>query len=142
LPSHAVGNFLILYNETEMRRALSILQILVFVLAPLAAALPASEDSGLPPCCRRHGAHHCAMAMRMAAEAASGKPIFSAPAHCPEHPACSGVSAAPSDTLAAFPARMPDLLIRDYSPVDRRAAVPSSPIRTRAGRGPPANPCG
>ena len=61
-----------------MRRALTIFLILNLWLGPLAAILPASDESRLPPCCRRHGAHHCAMAARMAAlmdMATSGKPI-------------------------------------------------------------------
>jgi len=45
-----------------MRRTLSIFLVLFFGLGPVAAALHAEEDAGLPACCRRHGAHHCAMA--------------------------------------------------------------------------------
>ncbi len=48
--------------------------------------LPASDESRLPACCRRHGAHHCAMAMRMAAmmaQDASGKTHL----HCALQPA-------------------------------------------------------
>ena len=45
-----------------MRRALSILLVLFFGLGPLTATLQGSDDSRLPACCRRNGAHHCVMA--------------------------------------------------------------------------------
>ena len=124
-----------------MRRSLSIFLILFFWLGPLAAILPVSDESRLPPCCRRHGAHHCAMAMRMAAlmaQSASGKPFFTAPVTCPLFP---GYTAAPVSTipaLAASPVRLPVLLAQPHSPAAGRAAARLSQIRTRAGRGPPA----
>ncbi|MGD0522435.1 MAG: hypothetical protein ABSA48_14350 [Terracidiphilus sp.] len=123
-----------------MRRSLSIFLILFFWLGPLAAILPVSDESRLPPCCRRHGAHHCAMSMRMAAmkaQAASGKPFFTAPATCPLFP---GYTAAPVSTipaLAASPARLPVLLAQPHSPAAGRAAARLRQVRTRAGRGPP-----
>jgi len=123
-----------------MRRSLSIFLILFFWLGPLAAILPVSDESRLPPCCRRHGAHHCAMSMRMAAmkaQAASGKPFFTAPATCPLFP---GYTAAPVSTipaLAAYPARLPVLLAQPHSPAAGRAAARLRQVRTRAGRGPP-----
>lgn len=48
-----------------LRRLLSILLLAVFGLpfvAPL-LALGQGADAGLPACCRRSGAHHCAMSM-------------------------------------------------------------------------------
>jgi hypothetical protein len=124
-----------------MRRALSTFLILLFGLGPLAEALPASEDARLPPCCRHHGAHHCAMSQRFAAmmgEAASGKAIFTAPATCPYFP---GYTAAPSsitDALAASSVSMPVLLAQADVPAGHVAAR-LRPTRTRAGRGPPAS---
>lgn len=45
-----------------MRRALAILLMLAFSLPLIAPALAfAPDDSQLPACCRRNGAHHCAM---------------------------------------------------------------------------------
>lgn len=46
-----------------MRRALSILMLLVFwmpALAPLFGAI-GLDDAKVPVCCRRHGQHHCSM---------------------------------------------------------------------------------
>ncbi len=71
-----------------MRRGFSIFLILFFGLGPLSALVDGSEDASLPPCCRRHGAHHCAMdAQIMAAMSGAAAPIrtpgFSAPLTCP-----------------------------------------------------------
>ena len=70
-----------------MRRGFSILLILFFGLGPLSAFVDGNEDAGLPACCRRHGAHHCAMyaeivAMR-AGRGIDPTPSFSASPTCP-----------------------------------------------------------
>jgi len=129
-----------------MRRGFSIFLILLFGLGPLAAALSASDESRLPPCCRRHGAHHCSMSARtmamMAQSVPGSAPIFSAPAHCPLFPACTAVSAAPVLALAASPVSLPVLLAQPHAPAATPAAARLSRIRTRAGRGPPATNLG
>jgi len=128
-----------------MRRGLAIFLILLFGLSPLVAALSASDESRLPPCCRRHGAHHCAMAMRLAAmraEVASGKPFFTTPSTCPLFPGYAAALAVAIDALAAAQVSLPVLLALPHSPASRHAAARLSQIRTRAGRGPPANPLG
>ena len=127
-----------------MRRGLSIFLLLLFWLGPLAAALAGSDELRLPPCCRRHGAHHCAMAERMAAmreQAASGPvPMAGAPSHCPFYPGANAVAATADHALAASPASMPALLAQAHTPAAGRAAARLSQIRTRAGRGPPDCP--
>jgi len=65
-----------------MRRFVSIVFLLWCSLGPLSALLPGSEESQLPACCRRHGAHHCMMAL--AGQAGSGH-MVNAPARCPEY---------------------------------------------------------
>jgi len=124
-----------------MRRGFSIFLILFFSLGPLAATLQADDESRLPACCRRHGAHHCAMAMAaLASQSASGgKPKFTAPATCPYFP---GYTAGPTSTtfaLAASPVSLRGLLAQAHALAAGRAAIPLSQIRTRAGRGPPAS---
>jgi hypothetical protein len=130
-----------MYHESQMRRALSILLILFFGLGPLAATLGAGDDAGLPACCRRHGAHHCAMTMRMAsllAESASGMPIFTAPLTCPAFPGDSAVTTSAPHAMAAAPASLPALLAQPHSSAACRAAARLSQIRTRSGRAPPS----
>ncbi|MGD0628137.1 MAG: hypothetical protein ABR987_02230 [Terracidiphilus sp.] len=123
-----------------MKRVLSISLILLFGFGPL-AALPGSEESRLPPCCRRHGNHHCAMMQRMA-QAASGKPIVTAPATCPLFPGYGIPTTASIDALAAAPASLPVLLAQAHVPAAGRSAAWLSPIRSRAGRSPPAKTLG
>src|ERR1700723_613398 len=115
-----------------MRRALSISLILFFGFGPLAATLGASDDAGLPACCRRHGAHHCAMSMRMAAaimDTASGNAIFSAPATCPEFPG-GAVATTASQAMTAESVALPVLLAQPHTPQAARAAARLSQIRT------------
>lgn len=66
-----------------MRRSLSIFIVALFFAAPLFALLPAAEDAQLPACCRRHGAHHCAMAADSSGQPVTGAHRFSAPSRCP-----------------------------------------------------------
>jgi len=73
--------------------------VLLWWLAPMSALLPASASSPLPACCRRNGAHHCAMASTAMAQSGqnASKHGVSAPAHCPLYhhslPATAGVFA-------------------------------------------------
>jgi hypothetical protein len=124
-----------------MRRFVGVFLILLFWLGPLAAVLPASEESRLPPCCRRHGAHHCAMYLRMmamAAEAASGgTPIVTAPVTCPCFPGLAPPATSALFTLASLPQNLLALRVQPYRPATSLMAVPRHAIRTHAGRGPP-----
>jgi hypothetical protein len=131
-----------MYHEFHMRRGLSIFLILFFWLGPLAVALPGEDESGLPACCRRHGAHHCAMAMQMAARMAQGEsgggPVFSAPMTCPYFPGFVGATATTTYALIALQTGLPALLAQPHSPAAGRAAARLSQMRRRASRGPPA----
>jgi len=129
-----------------MRRALCTLLILLFWLGPFAELLPASAESRLPPCCRRHGAHHCSMssgiASRSARASSVSSPELTSSAHCSKYPGSMATSTEPVEALAAFPARFPVLLTEDYSPAALRAAAQLSVFRTRADRGPPVSNIG
>lgn len=124
-----------------MRRGVSTLLlsffIAFFLLGPLAAAM-GDDDASLPPCCRRHGAHHCSMARLRAAIIASGKPVVTAPSTCPSYPGDNALTAAPLHGLApAFAAEfsLPAVL---HSPAAARAAARASATSTRSSRAPPA----
>ena len=124
----------------QMRRALSISLILFFSLGPIAATLGASDDAGLPACCRRHGEHHCTMSTRLLAaiiDSASGHAIFTAPATCPEFPSTAAATTAPQ-AMTDEPVCLPVLLAQAHTPQASRASARLSQIRTRASRGPPA----
>lgn len=121
-----------------MRRGFSIFLILFFGLGSLSAFIDGSDDASLPQCCRRHGAHHCAMAMRMAAMARDSRPGFSVPITCRNYPGSTFAMLTPTHALTAAPARphlAPALAI---APAFLRAVLHASPSRSHAGRGPPA----
>jgi hypothetical protein len=132
----------VVYYESQMRRILSIFFVLLFGLGPLSAALGTEEDTRIPACCRRLGAHHCAISMGRAAtmaEAASGRHIVKAPATCPLFPGYTAATASAPQALTASPLSLPSLLTQSHSPAASRAAARLSQIRTRASRGPPAS---
>ena len=47
----------------EMRRTIALALMMVFSLTLIAPAFGPDADANLPPCCRRHGKHHCMMRM-------------------------------------------------------------------------------
>jgi hypothetical protein len=126
-----------------MRRAASLILVLFFGFGPLTGLLQSSDDARLPACCRRHGAHHCAMAMQMAAmlaEQASGKtPILIAPATCPMFPGFLTGPSAPAHALAASAAALPGLHSQSHSQASASPSELPGLIRPRAARGPPAS---
>src|ERR1700759_1399084 len=87
--------------DLQMRRVFSILFILLFGLGPLAATID-GDDASLPACCRRHGAHHCALSSTASSrtnQLASRAPALTAPSHCPLFP-IGNPSPSPSAPLA------------------------------------------
>jgi hypothetical protein len=126
-----------------MRRAASLILVLFFGFGPLTGLLQSSDDARLPACCRRNGAHHCAMAMQMAAmlaQQASGKtPILIAPATCPMFPGFLAGPSAPAHALAASAAALPALHSQSHAQSSASPSELNGLIRPRAARGPPAS---
>ena len=121
-----------------MRRWISVLLVLFFGLWPLSGALEASDDSRLPACCRRHGAHHCAMT-GLKAQAGSGvAPMLSAPTTCPLFPGFLAGPSAPGHALAASVAGWPVVQVQMRGLGDGPAEARMRPAGIDAGRGPPA----
>jgi hypothetical protein len=115
-----------------VRRLISIAMVLLFWLGPLSALLPGSDESQLPACCRRHGAHHCAMASGGVSGAGD---VVSAPSRCPQYhrssPATRGAFALPRTSAIAVAAESCPLIA-----VPLRGSLHQT--RTSANRGPPA----
>ncbi len=68
-----------------MRRVLALTLLLAFaspLVVPLFAAATTDPEASLPPCCRSHGKHHCAMMHMMLA---NRSPAFTTPP-CPLYP--------------------------------------------------------
>jgi hypothetical protein len=122
-----------------MRRGFSILLVLLFGLGPL-SAIAGSEDAGLPACCRRHGAHHCTMAMQMAARMREADPQthVAAPMTCPHFPGPQATFGAPVAALIATAGDLPAMRAQTFAASALRTIVPSAPSREHAGRGPPS----
>ena len=123
-----------------MRRGFSIFLVLFFGLGPLSVFID-SQDANLPACCRRHGAHHCAMAMRMAGmerDTTSGKmPFAEAPSTCRQYPGAFVFFAAPGPALTVAAADLPKLHMQVHIAMAVSAAPDARPACTHAGRGPP-----
>jgi hypothetical protein len=118
-----------------MRRGFSIFLILLFGLGPLSAMVPGSEDASLPSCCRRNGAHHCAMAAM--ARTPDPKPHFTVPLTCPYYPGPALAMLMPAHALTAAAASPHVAMARSFAPILLCAAAFSTAGRTHAGRGPP-----
>lgn len=128
-----------------MRRGFSIFLILFFGLGPLSAFVDSSQDAGLPACCRRHGAHHCAMyAELMATRAGRGidpTPSFSAPLTCPLYHGPTFSMLMPAYALTVAAPRIRARFTLTPAPAFERIAEFSTPGHAYAGRGPPdSNP--
>ncbi|MGD0346422.1 MAG: hypothetical protein ABSA85_06675 [Terracidiphilus sp.] len=123
-----------------MRRGFSIFLILFFGLGPLSVFID-SEDANLPPCCRRHGAHHCAMYARiMAMRAGLGvdpTPGFSAPLTCPLYHGPASSMLMPAHALTAAPARFRTEPARPLVSPAEPSPTLSRLSLAYAGRGPP-----
>jgi hypothetical protein len=132
-----------MYHQNQMRRAASLILVLFFGFGPLSGLLQSSDDARLPACCRRHGAHHCAMAMQMAAmlaqEAAGKTPILTAPLTCPMFPGFLAGPSAPAHALAASAASIPALPTQAHAPAYASVSALTGSLRVRAARGPPAS---
>ena len=120
-----------------MRQALTAFLVLFFGLGPLTAVLPASDEARLPACCRRNGAHHCAMAMQMAAMDAGHGPALSAPSHCPVYPGAAAALLSTVHAALVFPAALPAAASRFGPMASPLAAILSLRGRAVADRGPP-----
>jgi len=117
-----------------MRRALSISLIVFFWLPALVALAPGSDDVRLPYCCRRQGAHHCAMdSARTTSETA-----VKAPSRCSQFPSAIPATVAPAFVAPAVPAPWPALQSAILSRVLRRDAARSARLRAQVDRGPPS----
>jgi hypothetical protein len=125
-----------------MRRWISVLLVLFFGLWPLTGALEASDESRVPACCRRHGAHHCAMTSRVAAMMANAEsgatPLLNTPMSCPLFPGFLAGPSTPAQALVTSVAGLPVLPVHAHGLVASRTDARMQLARAHAGRGPPA----
>ena len=107
-----------------MRRLLATLLLTIFSYSLISPALFASDaDSKLPACCRRNGAHRCAMSMNQSGQ--SSGPVRAG--RCPSFPECA--RAVPASRTVGLPEVFSSDICRDrqssrFPPADR-SAVPN-----------------
>ena len=125
-----------------MRRGFSIFLIAWFGLGSFFAALDTSDDTGLPACCRRDGAHHCVDAIAMAAMAraadSESRSAVHAPLTCKSYPGMGAALLTRVHALTVQPGNFGVTRARASDPKAIRTAPPSDLVRVHAGRGPPA----
>ena len=119
-----------------MRRIFSISLILLLWLGPLAAVLPGIDESRLPFCCRRHGAHHCAMDGETAQSGSSG-PAVSAGSRCPEFPGTLAATILPQFVASFGAPHEPTSASGLHSSGATRRAARAGQLRIQTDRGPP-----
>jgi len=128
----------LMYHGLRMRRALSILLILLFGAGPLSFAFAASDDASLPACCRRHGQHHCGMDSEQSPSADSHNAQLKAPSRCPQFPQHPSARTSSFAAISA-PFTAPKHLRRDTAtPEQSDTGVTSIHLRIPVLRGPPA----
>lgn len=118
-----------------MRRALSTLLLLAFGLPVIAPPLIwAGPESALPACCRRHGAHHCAMgasSIPLSPHSRAWAPTCPY-SHTGHGPVILPHAFVPRMTGSAASFALPGAVV-----ADAEAGYRLSSIRTRQKRGPP-----
>jgi hypothetical protein len=132
-----------------MRRLLSILLALALGLGPGLAAIPASalasgwgataDESRLPACCRRNGAHHCVMsqAQKQAMLNGSTETSVSAVNCCPSFPHSLATSVTVDHALAGKATHQTLLIVERRTALASEATAQVSLRRTWPKRGPP-----
>ncbi|WP_263357326.1 hypothetical protein [Acidicapsa ligni] len=129
-----------------MRRILTILLMLVLGIGPAMAAVPTGalsagwdaiqNDSRLPACCRRNGAHHCAMTQMNSGD--NKQTSLSAPNCCPCMPHAVASTVVSDYALVGSAAHQSALLSEARTAQASETAARISAMRTWPKRGPPS----
>ena len=119
-----------------MRRAIALTLLALFSWMLMAPLFARDAEAALPPCCRRHGKHHCMMERLLAMSGKPGGP----PAvreHCPCQP--SGGGAVQSRVYTASAPRLVETGLIQPSLLSERSETPRQFVffRNHPKRGPP-----
>jgi hypothetical protein len=122
-----------------MRRATAITLLLLFGWLLAAPLLAADPERNLPPCCRRHGKHHCAMMDRLL-RIGAGPVLTTLTEPCPCRQAAgtatSGPGWRPATSPVFFAGHGQQPLVAE--PIRNWRRTP--PGRSHRKRGPPLSP--
>jgi hypothetical protein len=121
-----------------MRRTAAAAMVVSFLVAVLLPLLAVADVPSLPACCRRDGAHHCAMMAKMAHAGATTAPALRTVLKlCPFR---SALAAGGTQLKWYIPAALPLALSRKAQPLEERKArarIAAVEIRAHPKRGPP-----
>jgi len=121
-----------------MRRGFSVFLILMFGLGPLSSLIDGSDDASLPACCRRHGAHRCALTAIAEQSQSENTPTLSAPMTCPSYPGTVALLSTVKQALAVALRTGEPLLQFECTQIAANASLLSKPAQSHTGRSPPA----
>ncbi len=129
-----------MYTNPKVRRLITLVLLLTFGLPTAAPAfgLTADADTSLPACCRRAGAHHCAMSAAEREALTHGTQVSLLTAKCP---CCPAPASQLQHLDVAFALNTPSLfsLIAAPTPASQIAAwARAAEAGARHKRGPPA----
>jgi|SRR5579872_4050171 len=129
------------YHRFQMRRSLSILFSLFFALGPLVALFGEDYDARLPACCRRHGAHHCAMSSdapdRATASNTGPSHFFAAPSRCPLYPHATPAPTSSTHAIATSKITALSFSTQGYVPSEQHLGFSNRLFSNLLVRGPP-----
>jgi hypothetical protein len=119
-----------------MRRAIALTLLALFSWMLMAPLFAPDAEAALPPCCRRHGKHHCMMQRLLAMSGQPGGPA-AVQERCPCQP--SGGGAVQSRMYAAVAARRLQTGLAQPARLPERRETPHQSffIRNHPKRGPP-----
>jgi hypothetical protein len=124
-----------------VRRLIGITLLLLFSLPLISPvlALGASSEANLPACCRRNGAHHCAMRMHQAESSGNGTTFSAIPQRCPAYPAM--VTSVRHGDLSFYTASLifAEIVSHPSVKAQTQARARVALDRSRQTRGPPTN---
>jgi hypothetical protein len=122
---------------TVTGRATSRILLLLFLWAIVAPAALSAQARSLAVCCRRDGAHHCAMSIEAGKQdALDGKALGNAAPKCPLRHAAAGSNGnvcylATRSSYASIPP------LQDSIDINHDLLLAHTVALTRSGRGPP-----
>jgi len=119
-----------------MRRAIALTLLALFSWMLMAPLFARDAEAAFPPCCHRHGKHHCMIERRLAMSGKPGGPP-AVQEHCPCRP--SGGGAVQSRAYTASAPRLLETGLVQPAPDPERRDNPRQPVpfRNHPKRGPP-----
>jgi hypothetical protein len=118
-----------------MRRAIALTLLALFGYVLIAPFLAPGAEASLPPCCRRHGKHHCTMMQPLTG---SQRGLQTIQEKCPYQSAHRGAAHSASWRPQATDAFHTPIAVERTRPAQSAAMLESRLLRGPPRRGPPS----